>query len=131
MSKDFFDRGAIDRNDVPLTLIGHPYASIGMGEQMRAHASAMSAVHLNVGMYDIFRYALRDDPDYLAQVEPIETLEIGNGIRIFHINGDEVERVCGRLETMQQNFGGGYNIIVPAMGAAEVSRGMGARAQAI
>jgi len=36
------------------------------------------------------------------------------GIRIFHINGDEVERVIAAFEERGNNFAAGYNIVVPA-----------------
>jgi hypothetical protein len=103
-----------DLNLTPLTLIGHPYASIGMGEQLRSHGTAMSAVHLSFGMYDIFRYAARDDPDFEAQVAPAEVYDLDEGIRIFHINGDEVTNVIAKLREAGQSFESGYNIIVPA-----------------
>jgi hypothetical protein len=38
--------GSISLLDAPITLIGHPFAANGMGEQMRSHISACRSVHL-------------------------------------------------------------------------------------
>jgi hypothetical protein len=43
-----------------------------------------------------------------------ETEAPGRGIRIFHINGDEVERVIEAFESRGARFSNGYNVIVPA-----------------
>src|SRR5271168_5056501 len=53
---------SIDLDSVPITIIGHPWAPIGMGEQMRSHLQACTALQLHHGVFDIFRYALRTDP---------------------------------------------------------------------
>ena len=97
--------------DVPLTLVGHPFATVGMGEQLRSHIAACRAVHLPCSVVDIFRYAARSDPDHIDLVADCEVDTLGAGIRIFHINGDEVDRV---IEACGKRFFEGYNIIVPA-----------------
>lgn len=63
---------------------------------------------------DIYRYAGRSDPDHRKLVELLETESPGDGIRIFHINGDEVAAVIQAFEARGGDFAGGYNIIVPA-----------------
>jgi len=100
--------------DVPITLIGHPFATVGMGEQMRSHIAACQSVHLAHEVLDIYRYASRSDPDHRKLVEPVETNTPGGGIRIFHVNGDEVEPVLHAFEARGGKFKDGYNIIVPA-----------------
>ena len=99
---------------IPLTLIGHPFATVGMGEQLRSYVAACRSVHLDFKVVDIFRYAARSDPDHRALIEPIEDYVPGPGIRIFHINGDEIERVIEAFDALGGNFKDGYNIIVPA-----------------
>jgi hypothetical protein len=101
-------------HEVPLTVIGHPFAPIGMGEQLRSHIAAMANAHLQFGVYDIFGCARREDPDHLALIKGLETRALGAGVRIFHINGDEVDAVIERLRHDRQRFHDGYNIIVPA-----------------
>ncbi len=100
--------------DVPITLIGHPFATIGMGEQMRSHIAACRSVHLPHQVLDVYRYASRGDPDHRKLVEPAETRTPAGGIRIFHVNGDEVEQVLPAFEARGGRFKDGYNIIAPA-----------------
>jgi hypothetical protein len=101
-------------DDIPITFIGHPWAPIGMGEQMRSHLAAASAVHLHHRAFDIFRYAQRADPAHAAVLENLERDDVPGGIRIFHINGDEVDRVIEAFEARGGRFADGTNIIVPA-----------------
>lgn len=103
-----------DAMAMPVALIGHPFATVGMAEQLRSHIAACRAVHLPHSVMDIFRYAARTDPDHLRLVGDNEGDIPAGGIRIFHINGDEVERVQETLAALQYNFADGYNIIVPA-----------------
>ncbi len=98
----------------PITVIGHPFAPIGMGEQLRSHVRACNAVHLPLGVFDIFRYAQRGDAAHRALVGGLECVAVPGGIRIFHVNGDEVERVVTTFEARGNDFGAGYNVIVPA-----------------
>lgn len=95
-------------------IAGHPFASVGMGEQMRSAVAALKAVHVPIKAFDVFRYAARIDPDHRALIEPIETLQLENGIRVFHINGNEIEAVLQHLAIAGHKFNDGYNIVVPA-----------------
>ncbi len=100
--------------DVPITIIGHPWAPIGMGEQLRSHVHACNAVHLHHHIFDIFRYAQRTDQAHTQLLGELEITIPPGGIRIFHINGDEVDRVIEAFEARGGVFADGYNIIVPA-----------------
>jgi hypothetical protein len=106
-------RSAIGR-PIPLTLIGHPFATVGMGEQLRSYVAACRSVHLEFEVVDIFRYAARSDPDHQALIGPFEVKVPRPGIRIFHVNGDEIERVIQAFDAIGGRFSEGYNIIVPA-----------------
>ena len=64
-----------------MTLIGHPYATVGMGEQLRSHIAACKSVDLEHGVLDIFRYSARTDPDYRNLVGPVETNEPAGMLR--------------------------------------------------
>lgn len=105
-------RVALD--DVPVTIIGHPWAPIGMGEQLRSHIHACNAVHLHHRVFDIFRYAQRTDAAHDHLLAYIEATVPPGGIRVFHVNGDEVDRVIEAFEARGGVFADGYNIIVPA-----------------
>ena len=101
-------------DSVPVSLIGHPFAPIGMGEQLRSHISACAAMQIPVGVYDIFRYAQRADAGYAALVTPCELAQVPHGIRIFHINGDEVDAATAAFDARGNDFAAGYNIVMPA-----------------
>ncbi len=101
-------------DEVPVTIIGHPWAPIGMGEQMRSHVHACGAVHLHHRIFDIFRYAQRSDVAHSRLLEALEIAVPVGGIRIFHVNGDEVDTVIAAFEARGGVFADGYNIIVPA-----------------
>jgi len=101
-------------DDIAVTFVGHPFAPIGMGEQLRSHVSACAALRLGFGVYDIFRYAQRSDAAHFSVVGERERENVGRGIRIFHVNGDEVDSVIAAFETRGNEFAAGHNIIVPA-----------------
>ena len=98
----------------PITVIGHPFTNIGMGEQLRSCLSSLQSVLLDCRVIDIFRAAPRVDTEYLELVAPIETRELSTGIRIFHVNGDEIDNVLKELSDRRMRFSGGFNILVPA-----------------
>jgi hypothetical protein len=98
-----------------ITIIGHPFASTGVGEQMRSHISALLAVGVEPKVLDIFRYASREDPHHMRLIRQHEVSPRSvTDIRIFHINGDEVETAIAALEQDDFDFSAGYNVIVPA-----------------
>lgn len=104
--------GSID--DTQITIIGHPWAPIGMGEQLRSHVRAGLAMRLDIKVYDIFRYAQRTDPAHDSLLTGLEVDHVPPGIRIFHINGDEVDRVVETFAARGNDFAAGINIIIPA-----------------
>ena len=63
---------AMELDEVPITIIGHPWAPIGMGEQMRSHVQACGAVHLHHRVFDIFRYAQHNDPAHTRMLGELE-----------------------------------------------------------
>ncbi len=98
----------------PITLIGHPWAPIGMGEQLRSHIAALSALHMHHRVFDIYRYAQRTDTAHDAIIGDREIRDLPGGIRIFHINGDEVGPVLAAFAARGGVFEDGRNIIIPA-----------------
>jgi len=101
-------------NSVPLTFVGHPFASTGVGEKIRADVRAAAAIHLQPLIYDIFGYSPRTDRDHLELARRFETPKLPGGIRVFHINGDEVEAVEQVLASRGESLSDGYNVVVPA-----------------
>jgi glycosyltransferase involved in cell wall biosynthesis len=93
---------------------GHPFASIGKGEEMRSSCSAYRSLDPTCGIFDIYRHAKRLDPDHLALSRDAETRGLDAPVRVFHINGDEVSRVLAELERRGLDFSAGRNVVVPA-----------------
>lgn len=100
--------------NLEVTVASHPFASNGMGEQGRSGLRSLLAVGIDARSFDIFRYASRKDPDHKRLILPRETPALAPGIRIFHINGDEVDSSFEHLQNKGIDLEGGYNIIVPA-----------------
>jgi len=104
--------GPIDT--IPITFVGHPWAPIGMGEQLRSHIAALSSLHMHHTVLDIYRYAARTDAGHEEIIGDREIREPPGGIRIFHVNGDEVDTVFTTFEARGGVIGDGFNIVVPA-----------------
>jgi hypothetical protein len=98
----------------PTSFVGHPYAAIGKGEEMRANMRALLSLDEPLEVLDVYCFEPRTDADHLRLIPPIEVRRLARGKRIFHINGDEVEPVLKELEAKGSKFSAGYNIIVPA-----------------
>lgn len=81
---------------------------------MRANLRALLSLDEPIEVLDVYRAAARDDRDYLALLEPLETRHLAPGTRVFHINGDEIEPVLEHLEATGSKFDAGRNIVVPA-----------------
>jgi len=94
-------------------VFGHPYASIGMSEQMLSFCRAMDEVYLDYRVSDI--YGINSCVDTCNSVSNKLTTDYNwGGIRVFHINGDEVQPCLSHLKKAGMNFEKGYNIIIPA-----------------
>lgn len=98
-----------------ICLFGHPYASIGMGEQLVSFSSSLDACYFEHNVYDIFGTDIRIKNSTRPWMLSKETDEANSAdIRIFHINGDEIRPCINHLEARGFNFSSGYNIIIPA-----------------
>ena len=97
-----------------ITLIGHPRVPIGMGEQLRSHAAALAAVQVEHRIYDLFRHPAPHDPVHDQVLQGRETGAVGGGVRIFHLNGNEIDYAREVFAARGLDWQGGRNIIVPA-----------------
>ena len=97
-----------------IQVFGHPYAPIGMGEQLASFSRALDAVYLQHTIYDIYGSGAewKSTRSWLNAKESTNPNEAE--VRIFHINGDEVVPCLARLEKNRFDLQGGKNIIVPA-----------------
>ena len=101
-------------SEAPVTFVGHPFAAIGKGEELRANIRALSSLDEPMEALDIYRAAPRRDPAHLKLIEPIETRRAGDGVRIFHLNGDEIEPALTAFTALGGAFEAGVNVVVPA-----------------
>lgn len=90
-------------------LIGHPFAPIGRGEDVRCSFRALRAVALRPSILDLYGH---QRPDADAEAEFGSFLRTRPGaINVFHLNGDEVRLALSTLGDLPKNA---YNIIYPA-----------------
>ena len=99
---------------IQVVLAGHPFATTGMGQQFRSHLAACRAVGIDARLFDIFGNVAREDAELRETLGALEVDRLGEGVRVFHINGDEVEPTLERLYERGEAFKGGVNVIVPA-----------------
>ncbi len=99
----------------PTVFVGHPFAPIGKGEELRANLRALQYLDEPVQVLDVYGVAEKSDPDHLSLIESIETHRLtAQGNRIFHINGDEIDPVLRHLDARGSRISRGRNIVVPA-----------------
>ena len=98
-------------NRLPV-LVGHPFAPIGRGEDIRCSFRAFRAVGHTLKIRDI--YSVRTNPPDLhleKEFSPHLVRQLGSSVNIFYINGDEVEQALRHLDGDMPS--GAYNIICP------------------
>lgn len=96
--------------DISTCLVGHPFAPIGRGEDVRCTFRALRSVAVQPRVLDLYRIN-RPDSDVLEELQPFLTTSPGK-LNIFHLNGDEVEQA---LETLGDGLpNDSYNVIYPA-----------------
>jgi glycosyltransferase involved in cell wall biosynthesis len=93
-----------------LSLIGHPYAPTGRGEDVRCTYRAMRSMALNPTITDIYKMQVPDSAE-LAEFA-MASSDMAAAINIFHINADEVDQAMAHLSYNKP--WGGYKIIYPA-----------------
>jgi len=92
-----------------LALVGHPYAPIGRGEDVRCTYRALRSVALQPALVDIYGL-IEPDKDAQREFELFINQKLGK-VNVFHINGNEVEQSLQHLKRRRQP--GSYNIIYP------------------
>ena len=90
-------------------LIGHPFAPIGRGEDVRCSFRALRAVAVAPTLLDIYGH-YQPDADAHREFAPHLRKEPA-AINIFHINGDEVELALATLADALPKHA--YNIVYP------------------
>lgn len=93
-----------------VSLVGHPYAPIGMGEHVRCTYRALRSVAMRPTVRDIYKL-VPPDTDELQEFAGV-CVDKHSDINIFHINGDEVEQSLAHFG--KATYSGSYNIVYPA-----------------
>lgn len=102
---------AANRNPLPtITLIGHPFAPIGMGEHVRCSHRSLARAAVRSQVMDIYGLS-QPEPAHVREFGPAATTMFGD-INIWHINGDEVKQAMAHV-TYNTPLSG-YNIVYPA-----------------
>ncbi len=91
-----------------ITLVGHPYTPIGMGEHVRCTFRALRSASRQVQLHDIYKLT-EPNPGYRIELLPFETRTLAD-INIFHINGNEVEQTLAHIGGIDPSA---YNIVYP------------------
>lgn len=100
-----------DKLQTPV-LVGHPFAPIGRGEDIRCSFRAFQITGLTLPIRDI--YSLRSHSDQALEQEFGGRLvrKLSPDLNIFHINGDEVAQAMRHIGSDLPP--GAYNIVYPA-----------------
>ena len=94
----------------PITLVGHPLVTIGMGQHFRSVFRALNKVCVSASVLDLYGVD-RPDPELDAEFSHHYTSEVGEGINIFCVNGDEIRPPEVSWKAVISR---GYNIAFPA-----------------
>jgi glycosyltransferase involved in cell wall biosynthesis len=98
-----------------VVLVGHPFSPIGMGEQLVSLSAALSSCYFQHQIFDVFPSLQNVNESERDWIKPIVTQDINDAdIRIFNINGDEVDEVICQLNKNGLDWNCAINIIMPA-----------------
>lgn len=100
----------MNKNANTIALVGHPYAPIGRGEDVRCTFRALRSVGVRSPLLDIYGL-VPPETDQQWEFAKYRSDSLGD-INIFHINGDEVEHALAHLSHKQA--WNGYHIVYPA-----------------
>ncbi len=96
-----------------VTLVGNPFWATGRSEHIRTIWRALDAAAVRSSLYDA--YGSVPEQAVAAEMGHCQVTKIADGIRIFSLNGDEIQNVLEIVESRQGGFlPNGYNIVAPA-----------------
>src|SRR4051794_41094047 len=102
-----------ERRQAMLTLVGHCFATLGMSQHLREAYRAFRKINQPVGIYDLYGLH-KPTPRMEDEIGPVLVRSLPEGIRIFHINGDEITQAIATIEARSPgSFSRGYNVIFP------------------
>ncbi|WP_188092430.1 glycosyltransferase family 4 protein [Azospirillum sp. B21] len=102
------------KRDNRVRVVGHPFAPIGMGEHVRSAWRALREAGSDPMIVDIYGPQGTLDLEFKVQFSSSITANLGNGVNIFCINGDEIAQALQVLATRNLMASGSRNVIYPA-----------------
>jgi glycosyltransferase involved in cell wall biosynthesis len=96
--------------EVPVSLIGHPFAAIGRGEDLRCCYRALKAVGISPHVVNVYD-GVGSDRELEAEFSADTRRDTADAIGIFCINGDEVDPILSHLGTRRARVG--HSIVLP------------------
>lgn len=103
--------GEATQSSPPVTLVGHPFAPIGRGEDVRCAARAAQEVGIPFTILDLDQNQHPDDQALAAEFQPYVEDELTSSLQLWFINGDEVGDVLARFPSLSNT--GNYQVIIP------------------
>jgi glycosyltransferase involved in cell wall biosynthesis len=94
----------------PVTVVGHPFASIGMGEHLRATVRALVEVGVDAAVRDVYAAGAPDGTRGDLRARLVARLD--SDVTLFVLNGDERAQAFGLLGA--EIDAAGYRIVYPA-----------------
>src|SRR5262245_16177510 len=101
---------AVKPVDAPVSLIGHPFAPIGKGEDMRCYYRGLKAAGISPQVVNVYGGKPHDGELEREFTDDLRATSAG-GIDIFCVNGDEVEPVLAHLGPRRAPAD--FSIVVP------------------
>ncbi len=92
-------------------LVGHPFAPIGRGEDVRCSFRAFRAIGLDLPIRNVYSLESRSDKALEHELGGRLVQRLSSNVNIFHLNGDEVEQALAHIG--RDAAPGAYNIIYP------------------
>jgi glycosyltransferase involved in cell wall biosynthesis len=102
-------------SSLSVSLVGHPYAPTGRGEDVRCSYRAMRSVALKPTITDIYKLQV-PDIDQVAEFA-MASSDLAAAVNIFHVNGDEIDQAMAHLSYHKP--WNGYKVIYPAWELAQ------------
>jgi len=93
-----------------VSLIGHPFAAIGRGEDLRCCYRAFKAVGVSPHVVNVYD-GVGSDRDLEAEFSADTRHDAADGIGLFCINGDEIDSILSHLEARLARVG--HRIVLP------------------
>jgi glycosyltransferase involved in cell wall biosynthesis len=95
-----------------VTVVGRPFAPIGMGEFLRTTVRALRAAGVDARVSDAYGMDAATEGETGRDLRPFLAQRLDADVSIFVLNGDERAPVFGRLGA--ELDGSGYKIVYPA-----------------